>query len=45
MRRFSSTEKGKGGGCEVKCVTVVYSSDNKIIAGSAELVQCGDGIQ
>lgn len=44
MRRFSSTEKGIGGDREVKCVTVEYSSDSKIIAGSAVLVQCGDGI-
>lgn len=43
MRRVSSTEKRKGGGCEVKCVTVEYSSDSKIIAGSVVLVQCGDG--
>jgi len=44
MRWFSSTQKGKGGECEVECVTVEYSSDSKIIAGSAVLVQCGDGI-
>lgn len=44
MRWFSSTKKGIGGGCGVKCVTVEYSLDSKIIAGSAVLVQCGDSI-